>query len=48
MKGLDENKLYYIPEYDLTAHGSTLMSVGLIIEFEKADFTTVTLTFEEK
>jgi hypothetical protein len=48
MKGLDENKLYYIPERDLTVHGSTLMNVGLVINFEKSDFASVTLTFEEK
>jgi alpha-galactosidase len=48
MKGLDENKLYYIPERDLTVHGSTLMNVGLVISFEKSDFASVTLTFEEK
>lgn len=48
MKGLDENKLYYIPELDLTVHGSALMNVGLVISFEKSDFASVTLTFEEK
>ena len=47
MKGLDENKSYYIPEYDLTVHGSTLMNVGLAIAFGKPDFSTVTLTFKE-
>ena len=48
MKGLDENKRYYIPERDLTAHGSTLMNVGLVISFEKSDFATTTLTFKER
>ena len=48
MKGLDENKLYYIPEQNLEVHGSTLMSVGMAIYFEKSDFDSVTLTFVER
>jgi alpha-galactosidase len=48
MRGLDENKLYYIPERNMMLHGSTLMSVGIPVGFGKFDFDSITLTFEEK
>lgn len=48
MKGLDPNKKYYVPELGIILAGSTLMSVGLIPQFAKEDFTTVVYHFEEK
>ena len=48
MQGLDENKQYYIPELNLILHGSVLMSVGIVAEFEGGDFSTNVLHFEEK
>ncbi|MBQ8381330.1 MAG: alpha-galactosidase [Clostridia bacterium] len=48
MAGLDENKLYFIPELNLMLHGSTLMNVGFAVNFNKGDFMTRTFNFEEK
>ena len=48
MQGLDENKQYYIPELNLILHGSVLMSVGVPLNFDKCDFSTKVLHFEEK
>lgn len=39
-RGLCEDALYYIPELDRTLHGSTIMHVGLKLEFDRADFNT--------
>ena len=48
MQGLDSSKLYYSPELGVILHGSTLMSVGIPIKYKNADFSAVTITFEEK
>ena len=48
MQGLDPNKKYFVPELGMILEGSTLMNVGLVPKFDKADFTTVTYHFEEK
>ncbi len=48
MQGLDPNKQYYIPEKQMILHGSTLMNVGMPINFPKGDYMTVTYHFEEK
>ncbi len=48
MRGLDPNKKYYVPELEMILSGSTLMSVGLVPNFAREDFTTVTYHFEEK
>ena len=48
MQGLDEDKQYYIPELGLILHGDALMSVGIPINFDKCDFDTRVLHFEEK
>lgn len=39
-KGLCEDALYHIPELDLTLHGSTIMHVGLKLDFDRMDFAT--------
>ncbi|MBQ9071388.1 MAG: alpha-galactosidase [Clostridia bacterium] len=48
MQGLDKNKEYYIPELKIIVHGSTLMNVGLTVNFPKGDFQTKVYHFEEK
>ena len=48
MQGLDKNKEYYIPELNIIIHGSTLMNVGIPVNFAKSDFATKAFTFEEK
>lgn len=41
--GLCEDALYHIPELELTLHGSTIMNVGLKLNFERCDFATATV-----
>ena len=48
MQGLDENKLYFCPELGVMLHGSSLMNVGIPVNFDAGDFMTKTFTFEEK
>ena len=48
MQGLDDNKQYYIPELNLILHGSTLMSVGVPVNFGNGDFETKVYHLEEK
>lgn len=48
MQGLDKNKEYYIPELKIIVHGSTLMNVGLTVNFPNGDFQTRVYHFEEK
>jgi alpha-galactosidase len=48
MQGLDRNKEYYVPELGQIFHGSTLMSVGFPVSFQRADFDARTYHFEEK
>ena len=48
LKGLAPEKKYYCPELGLILSGSTLMNVGIPLNFEKHDFATVKLHFEEK
>jgi len=48
MKGLNPSKKYFIPEMNMILQGSTLMSVGIVPEFDCGDFVTVTYHFEEK
>lgn len=47
-KGLAPEKRYFVPELGIILEGSTLMSVGLLPEFERGDFKTVKYHFEEK
>ena len=48
MRGLDPNKKYYVPEFEMILSGSTLMNVGIATDFKREDFTTVIYHFEEK
>lgn len=45
--GLDDAKLYYIPELDKTLRGEVLRKVGLTLKRFTHDFASVTLTFRE-
>ena len=47
-KGLDPKKKYYVPELGIILGGDTLMNVGLVPNFQRGDFKTVTYHFEEK
>ena len=48
MQGLDPNKEYFIPELGYIVHGSTLMSIGITVNFPARDFSTLIYHFEEK
>ena len=48
LRGLAPEKKYYCPELGLILSGSTLMNVGIALQFEQKDFTTLKLHFEEK
>ena len=45
-RGLCADKLYSIDKLGLTLHGSTIMQVGLLINFEQGDFKTKSLTIK--
>lgn len=46
-RGLCEDMLYTVEELaGLTLHGSTIMNVGLLIDFEQGDFKTKSLTIK--
>ena len=47
LAGLDPNKTYHIEELDITAKGSTLMNVGIVIKFQREDFTSETYYVHE-
>jgi alpha-galactosidase len=47
-KGLDPKKKYYVTELGIILGGDTLMNVGLVPDFKRGDFQTVTFHFEEK
>ncbi|MBR2461296.1 MAG: alpha-galactosidase [Clostridia bacterium] len=46
VRGLDENKAYYIPELNRTLKGSTVMNLGLVANFGRGDYMTVKYTFK--
>ncbi len=46
-RGLAPDALYHIPELSVTASGSTLMNVGIPVEFPDGDYRTATLSFEK-
>ncbi len=43
--GLDENTVYYSPEFDCNMTGSTIMHAGIVPYFHNEDFRTRTYTF---
>ena len=45
--GLDDKKLYHIPELDLTLRGEILRKVGLNLKRFSHDFASINLTFRE-
>ena len=47
VSGLDENKSYYVSEYEAVFKGSTLMNVGLPANFPKGDFRTLKYVFKQ-
>ncbi len=47
-KGLDENKVYYVPELNLTKPGNVWSQLGLICNFPLGDFVSTTYHFIEK
>ena len=46
--GLDTDTAYYIPEFDCTLKGSTLMNAGIVPYFHNEDFRSRTYTFIAK
>ena len=48
MQGLDPNKQYFCPQLGVILHGSTLMSVGIPVNYPNDDFAVKIFTFEEK
>ena len=38
LAGLDKDKTYYVEGLDITAKGSTLMNVGIIVKYKQMDF----------
>ena len=48
VKGLSENKNYYIPELNITVSGKTLSCVGIPVAFSYGDFMTAKYHFTEK
>jgi alpha-galactosidase len=47
LAGLDKDKTYHIEGLDITAKGSTLMNVGIIIKYVKQDFWSETYRVTE-
>ncbi len=47
-KGLNEDSRYEIKELNLTLSGSTIMNVGLLVDFPFGDFQTVVYHIEKK
>jgi alpha-galactosidase len=47
LAGLDKDKTYYIEGLDITAKGSTLMNVGIIISYKSGDFYSETYKVTE-
>ena len=47
-RGLAPEKKYYIRELNLILSGSTIMNVGLPLQFAQMDFATFKMHFEEK
>lgn len=48
MAGLDKEKMYFVPELNITAKGGTFMNVGIAPEYYNGDFTTIKYHFIEK
>jgi alpha-galactosidase len=45
-EGLDENADYYVAKLDARRSGRNWMNLGIILQMENSDFSTVTYTFE--
>ena len=47
MQGLDPDKRYFIRELGIEVGGSTIMNVGIVVNFPKGDFNTIKYHFDQ-